>query len=394
MPVLNFDYVNATRIVFGKGQIAKLSQLVPKDKKVLMCYGGGSIKRNGVYDQVMKALEGWEVREFSGIEANPDYETCMKAVEIVKEMGPENTFVLAVGGGSVADGCKFICAAAVYTKSTDYYKDLCMEGGAKCDAAVPLGVVLTLPATGSESNGNAVISYRAKKMKYCFASPHVYPLWAILDPETTFSLPMKQTANGVVDSCVHVCEQYVTDCINADVQDRYSEALLKVLIENGTEVMKNPNSYAARANIMWAATQALNCWICQGVRQDWATHFIGHELTAYLGLDHAQTLACIQPRVFEYRFEAKKAKLAQMAERVFDVKEGTVEEKARKAIELLDKFYTETMKVPSRISQYNCSQDKAWIDDCCAKLASTGAKFGEDADILPEDVKKIVLASY
>lgn len=394
MPVLNFDYANATRIIFGKGQIAKLSTLIPKDKKVFMVYGGGSIKRNGVYDQVMKALEGYEVREFSGIEANPDYETCMKAVEVLKEMGPENSFVLAVGGGSVADGCKFIAAAAVYTKSTEYYRDLCIEGGVKVDCAVPLGVVLTLPATGSESNGNAVISYRAKKMKYCFASKLVYPVWAILDPETTFTLPARQTANGVVDSCVHVCEQYITECINADVQDRYSEALLKVLIENGTEVMKNPNSYAARANIMWAATQALNCWIAQGVRQDWATHNIGHELTAYLGLDHAQTLACIQPRVFEYRFESKKEKLAQMAERVFDVTEGTVEEKARKAIEKLDAFYTEVMKVPSRISQYDCSQDKAWIDDCCAKLAASGAKFGENADILPEDVKNIILASY
>ena len=167
-----------------------------------------------------------------------------------------------------------------------------------------------------------------------------------------------------------------------------------MLIDNGTEVMKNPNSYAARANIMWAATQALNCWIAQGVRQDWATHNIGHELTAYLGLDHAQTLAIIQPRVFEHRFESKKAKLAQMAERVFDVKEGSVEEKARKAIELLDDFYVNTMKVPSRISHYNCSQDKAWIDECCAKLAGYNAKFGENADILPEEVKQIILDSY
>lgn len=394
MPVLNFDYQNATRIIFGKGQIAMLPSLIPKDKKILMCYGGGSIKRNGVYDQVMTALKGYDITEFSGIEANPDYETLMKAVAIAKEMGTENLFVLSVGGGSVADGCKFICAAAVYTKSTEYYQDLCIEGGAKVDCALPLGVVLTLPATGSESNGNAVISYRAKHMKYCLASPYVYPKWAILDPETTYSLPARQTANGVVDSCVHVCEQYVTDCIDADVQDRYSEALLKVLIENGTKVMEDPNNYAVRANIMWAATQALNCWICQGVHQDWATHMIGHELTAYLGLDHAQTLACIQPRVFRYRFEAKKAKLAQMAERVFDVKEGTVEEKAEKAIELLDKFYTDVMKVPSRISQYGCSQDKAWIDDCVAKLAKSGAKFGENADILPEDVKTIILQSY
>lgn len=393
MPVLNFDYKNATRIVFGKGQIAKLTELVPKDKKILMCYGGGSIKRNGVYDQVMTALKGWEITEFSGIEPNPDYETLMKAVAIVKELGPENVFVLSVGGGSVADGCKFICAAAMYTKSTDYYTDLCMHG-VPIEAAVPLGVVLTLPATGSESNGNAVISYRAKHMKYCLASPLVYPVWAILDPETTMSLPARQTANGVVDSCVHVCEQYVTECINADVQDRYAEALLKVLIENGALVMKEPNSYVARANIMWAATQALNCWICQGVRQDWATHMIGHELTAYLGLDHAQTLACIQPRVFRYRFESKKAKLAQMAERVFGITEGTLEEKAEKAIVELDKFYTEVMKVPSRISQYSCSQDKAWIDDLVKKLTSINAKFGENADILPEDVRNIILASY
>ena len=361
MPVLNFDYKNATRIVFGKGQIAKLTELVPKDKKILMCYGGGSIKRNGVYDQVMTALKGWEITEFSGIEPNPDYETLMKAVAIVKELGPENVFVLSVGGGSVADGCKFICAAAMYTKSTDYYTDLCMHG-VPIEAAVPLGVVLTLPATGSESNGNAVISYRAKHMKYCLASPLVYPVWAILDPETTMSLPVRQTANGVGDSCVHVCEQYVTECINADVQDRYAEALCKVLIDNGRLIMKDPKNYAARANIMWASTQALNRWITQGVVDDWSTHMIGHELTAYLGMDHARTLACIQPRVLKFQFEAKKAKLAQMGRRVFDLEGDDDEALAHKTIDCIVEFYEKDMKMPTHISAFVESDDKSWVD--------------------------------
>ena len=377
MPVLNFDYKNATRIVFGKGQIAKLTELVPKDKKILMCYGGGSIKRNGVYDQVMTALKGWEITEFSGIEPNPDYETLMKAVAIVKELGPENVFVLSVGGGSVADGCKFICAAAMYTKSTDYYTDLCMHG-VPIEAAVPLGVVLTLPATGSESNGNAVISYRAKHMKYCLASPLVYPVWAILDPETTMSLPARQTANGVVDSCVHVCEQYVTECINADVQDRYAEALLKVLIENGALVMKEPNSYVARANIMWAATQALNCWICQGVRQDWATHMIGHELTALHGLTHGATLAIVINGTLRVLRGQKRGKLLQYGERIWGIAGGSEEERIDRTIAANEAFFR-SLGLSTRLSEEGIGEET--IAEIERRFTAAGDRFGEAQNV-------------
>ena len=392
MSILNWDYQNPTRIVFGRGQIAKLSSLIPKEKKVLVCYGYGSIKRNGVYEQVMNALQGYDITEFSGIEANPDFDTLMKAVAILKEKGPEDFFILAVGGGSICDGCKFISLAALY-EGEHPYEDILMTGGAGCTRAVPIGVVLTLPATGSESNYGCVISYRAKHGKYSMYSTETFPKFAILDPETTYSLPTKQTANGVVDAFVHVCEQYVVDCRHADVQDRYSEALLKVLIDNGREVKTSPNSYEVRANIMWAANQALNHWIDRGVRVDWATHKIGHELTAFLGLDHAQTLACVQRRVYEFKFEAKKQKLAQMAERVFDVKEGSVEEKARKCIELIEEFYQE-MGVPTRISEYNCSQDKAWIDEVHAKFTAGNFRFGEDADIDADVAREIILKSY
>ena len=393
--MLNFNYENPTRIVFGKGQIAELPNLIPKDKKILLCYGGGSIKRNGVYDQCMAALAGYEVTEFGGIEANPDYETLLKAINILRENGADQYYVLAVGGGSVADGCKLICAAAVYDKSTDYYQDLCIEGGAKCERALPLGVVLTLPATGSESNGNAVISYRAKHMKYIFFSTLTYPKFAIMDPETTMSLPDRQTINGVVDSFVHVCEQYVTDCRNADVQDRYSESLMKVLVENGLKVKKDPKDYDARANIMWAANQALNCWIAQGVRQDWATHMVGHEITAYTGMDHGATLAIVQPKVFHFNFEHKFEKLAQLGERVFGIVDADKRKAAEMTIDRICKFYYEEMGIASSINQYFGKEyDKAWVEECYAKLNAANVHFGEDANIDAAVTRDILYKSF
>lgn len=394
MSMLNFNFQNPTRIVFGKGQITQLSTLVPRDKKILMCYGHGSIKRNGVYDQVMSALKGYDITEFSGIEANPEYETLLKAVMFLKEHGPENYFILAVGGGSIVDGCKFICLAALYNKSTDYYQDIMVEGAVKCEAALPLGVVLTLPATGSESNHAFVVSYRAKHLKYGVLTPLIFPKFAVMDPVTSYTLPYRQTANGIVDAFVHVCEQYLIDCRHADVQDRYSEALLKVLYENGKKIREDPNNYDIRANIMWAANQALNHWLGQGVRSDWSTHNIGHELTVYLGLDHGQTLAIIQPRLLKHKFNTKRGKLAQMAERVFGVTTGTEEEKALKCIELIEHFYSQEVGVPTHIHEYDCSQDKAWIDDMHAKLTACDAKFGEDMDIVPDVIREIILNSY
>ena len=394
MSMLNFNYQNPTRIIFGEGQIAQLPNYIPKDKKVLMCYGHGSIKKNGVYEQVMSALKGYEITEFSGIEPNPDFDTLMKAVAILKANGPENYFILAVGGGSISDGCKFIALASMY-KGSDPYNEVLVSGAYGCTEAVPLGVIMTLPATGSESNHASVISCRRTHGKFSILNPASFPQFAILDPNTSMSLPYRQTANGVVDAFVHVCEQYLVDCRHADVQDRFAESLFRVLIDNGSKVRENPNDYNVRANIMWACNQALNHWIDQGVRADWSTHTVGHELTVYLGMDHGQTLACIQRRVFEFKFESKKAKLAQMAERVFDIKEGSVEEKARACIQHIDDFYSKVMGVPTRISGYpQYSQDKAWIEDAHTKFVARNAHFGEDGDIDADVACDIIRNSY
>ncbi|KAK8805889.1 hypothetical protein WA158_002545 [Blastocystis sp. Blastoise] len=391
MPMNNFNYCNPTRIIFGKGQIKELKNYVPKDKTIYITFGGGSVKRNGVYDQVIKALEGYTIKEFWGIEANPDFDTLCKAVKEVRKLGPDNCFLLPVGGGSVIDGTKFISVASCYTHSEDLW-EICDTLGAHIQKAVPLGCVLTLPATGSEMNFGGVISWRAKHLKRSFYSPLLFPRFSILDPETTYSLPVNQTSNGVVDSVVHVCEQYIT--FPQDINDRYAESLLITLIDAGTKVMTDPANYEVRANIMWCATQALNKWLAQGVSEDWATHKIGHELTANLGMAHAETLACIQPRVFRYKFEQKKQKLAQMAERVFHINEGTMEEKAEAGIKALEHFYEDTMKISTHISCYNVSQDKQWIQDVKQRFAKEGLKLGEHKDICPEDIEKIILASY
>ena len=342
----------------------------------------------------MSALKGYEIIEFSGIEASPDFDTLMKAVAILKANGPENYFILGVGGGSVSDGCKFIAMTAFY-EGSDPYNDVLVNNASCCKRAVPLGVIMTLPATGSESNYGAGISCRRTNVKYSINNSASFPQFAILDPNTSMSLPYRQTANGVVDAFVHVCEQYLVDCRHADVQDRFAESLFRVLIDNGSKVRENPNDYNVRANIMWACNQALNHWIDQGVRADWSTHTVGHELTVYLGMDHGQTLACIQRRVFEFKFESKKAKLAQMAERVFDIKEGSVEEKARACIQHIDDFYSKVMGVPTRISGYpQYSQDKAWIEDAHTKFVARNAHFGEDGDIDADVACDIIRNSY
>lgn len=233
----NFDFHNPTRILFGKGEIAKLGQLIPTSTKILMLWGGGSIKSNGVHDQVTKALKDHQVVEFSGVEPNSRYETCMKAVEKIKSEKLE--FVLSVGGGSVLDAAKFIGAA------------VCFEGepwdiltkGAAVTKAMPLASVLTLPATGSEMNRNSVISRESTQEKKAFASPHVSPQFSILDPETTYTLPESQTINGIVDAYVHVIEQYLTYPVKAQIQDRWAEGVMLTLIEEGPKVIKNPNDY-------------------------------------------------------------------------------------------------------------------------------------------------------
>ncbi|CBK25142.2 Iron-containing alcohol dehydrogenase [Blastocystis hominis] len=391
--VNNFNFANTTRIVFGKGQIAQLPTLIPKDRIVYMTYGGGSIKRNGTYDQVMTALKGYEVHEFGGIEANPDFDTLMKAVAEIKKLDVNRVYLLAVGGGSVADGTKLIAAASKWDKTNDPW-DLVLQTAYTITDALPIGVVLTLPATGSESNIHGVISRRALKIKHPISNDLLLPKFAILDPLTTMSLPERQTTNGVVDSFVHVCEQYITSCQNADVQDRYSEALLKVLIDNGRLVMKDPMSYVARSNIMWASTQAQNGWICQGVEEDWATHFVGHELTVYLGIDHGRTLACIQPRLLRFNFESKKEKLAQMGRRVFNLEGSDDDEIANKTIDAIVDFYEKDMKVPTHISAYDPTGDRKWVEEVEKKFLENDTHLGELGNVDAHVARQLILDSY
>lgn len=383
--MFNFSYQNPTRIVFGEGQISQLATLVPTGAKVLLTYGGGSIKHNGVYQQVLQALEGFEVVEFSGIEPNPSFETLLKAVELVKA---ENiTYLLPVGGGSVVDGTKFIAAAVMF--EGDPWDILAKK--APLTKAMPLGCVLTLPATGTESNGNSVVTRYSTQEKLSFASPLVYPQFAVLDPTVTFSLPPKQVANGVVDAFVHVMEQYMTYPVNAAVQDRFAEGLLLTLIEQGPQALKDPQNYDVRANVMWAATMALNGLIGQGVPQDWATHMIGHELTALYGLDHAQTLAIVLPALLQQQRTQKRAKLIQYGQRVFNLQHNDEERLIDETIAHTRAFF-EQMGVPTRMADYGIKADA--VDALVAKLEQHRMfKLGEHGDITLDVSRQILTAA-
>lgn len=383
--MFNFSYQNPTRIVFGHGQIKELAKLVPANAKILLTYGGGSIKQNGVYQQVMQALEGFEVLEFSGIEPNPSFETLLKAVEMVKQQGI--TYLLPVGGGSVIDGTKFIAAAVAY--AGDPWDILTRK--AKLTQAMPLGCVLTLPATGTESNGNSVVTRYSTQEKLSFASPLVYPQFAILDPTVTYSLPPRQVANGVVDAFVHVMEQYMTYPVNAPVQDRFAEGLLLTLIEQGPLALSDPQNYDVRANVMWAATMALNGLIGQGVPQDWATHMIGHEITAVHGLDHAQTLAVVLPALLNEQRTQKREKLLQYGRRVWGLQHADEERLIDDAISYTRAFF-EQMGVPTRLADYGIKAEA--VDELVNKLEQHQLlKLGEHGDITLAVSRKILQAA-
>ncbi|KAF7599284.1 MAG: NADH-dependent alcohol dehydrogenase [Candidatus Dactylopiibacterium carminicum] len=381
----NFSYYNPTRIIFGKGQIAAVAAQIPAGSKVLVTYGGGSIKRNGVYDQVAAALKAHAWLEFGGIEPNPRYETLMRAVEIVKREGVD--FILAVGGGSVADGSKFIAAAALFEGADPW--DI-LGKRAPVSAALPLGVVLTLPATGSESNTFAVISREATGEKYGFGSEHCYPRFAVLDPETTYSLPPRQVANGIVDAFVHTIEQYLTYPVGAELQDRFAEGILQTLIRVGPQVLAQPQDYVLRANLMWTATLALNGLIGCGVPQDWATHMIGHELTAEYGLDHARTLAVVLPGVWRHSRTGKQAKLLQFAERVWGLHEGSETERIEAAIERTEAFF-KSLGVECTLAGNGVADSKVAAERISARLAAHGmTALGERGSIDPAAVRAIL----
>ncbi|SLM61532.1 MULTISPECIES: alcohol dehydrogenase [Dickeya] len=384
----NFTLHTPTKILFGEGQIAALAAQIPADARILITYGGGSIKQNGVFDQVMTALAGHNVLEFSGIEPNPTYETLMKAVDIVRKENID--FLLAVGGGSVADGTKFIAAAAHYSAAEDPWHIL-QTWGAEITQALPLGVVLTLPATGSESNSGAVITRKTTGDKQAFMNDLVRPVFAVLDPVVTYTLPARQIANGVVDAFVHTVEQYLTYPVDGKVQDRFSEGLLLTLIEEGPRALQEPQNYAVRANVMWSATMALNGLIGAGVPQDWSTHMLGHEITAMHGLDHAQTLAIVLPAMLNERRVQKREKLLQYAERVWGLREGTDDERIDGAIAATRAFF-EKMGVPTRFSDYQL--DGSSIPALVAKLAEHGmTALGEHQDISLEISQRVYEAA-
>lgn len=380
----NFEFHNPTRIVFGKGTIARLSDLIPQGHDVVLCFGGGSIKTNGVYDQVKKALGERIKLEWGGIPANPEYSILMECLGQVKKC--VRPFLLAVGGGSVLDGVKFIAMAAHYNGEP---WDI-LSKGARADSALPLASVLTLPATGSESNGNAVISRRETNEKFGFGSPLVFPAFAILDPETTYSLDSRQTANGVVDTFVHVCEQYLTKDLSTPIQDRQAEGILDTLISHGRAVLMQARNYDLRAAMMWASTQALNELIGCGVVQDWSTHMIGHELTAIYGLDHAQTLAIVLPGVLEFKKQAKFDKLLTYARRVWNLHQGDDRVLVDEAIGRTVLFF-ESLGVNTRLSDYHIDASEA-ADKVAERFATRNWKVGEDHDIDADMVRAILLS--
>ncbi|MGN5132167.1 alcohol dehydrogenase [Aeromonas hydrophila] len=372
----NFTLHTPTKILFGKGQVALLREQLPRDARILITYGGGSVVRSGLLAQIRSELAGMTLFEFGGIEPNPTYETLMGAVELARAERVD--FLLAVGGGSVLDGTKFIAAAAHYDPARDPWHILETVGN-EVRSAIPLGAVLTLPATGSEMNMGAVVTRRSSGDKVHFFSPFVMPRFAVLDPVLTYTLPARQVANGVVDAFIHILEQYLTYPVNAKVQDRFAEGLLLTLIEEGPKALAEPHNYEVRANIMWSATLALNGLIGAGVPQDWATHMLGHELTALHGLDHAQTLAAVLPALLQVKRKQKHAKLLQYAERVWGLRSGSDAERIDDAIAATRDFF-ERMGAKTRLR--DCGLKELSIDTLISKLAARGyTALGEHGDI-------------
>ena len=386
--MLNFEFKNPTKIIFGKDTIAKISTEIPENAKVLMLYGGGSIKKNGIYEQVKNALSNFEVVEFGGIPANPEYAVLLKALEIIKS--EKITYLLAVGGGSVIDGTKFLSSAALYQGENPW--DI-VSKFIRTEVGMPFGCVLTMPATGSEMNSGAVITRAETQEKFGMGGPGLFPQFSILDPQVIQSIPPHQIANGITDAFTHVLEQYMTYPAQAFLQDRFCESIMQTLIQIAPTVIENPFNHEAASNYMWSCTMALNGLIQKGVPTDWAIHAIGHELTALFGIDHARTLAVIAPSHYRYNFEAKKKKLAQFAERVFGIQEGTTEEKANAGIEKMEDFF-HSLNIKTRLSEYspNFEGTAEIISD--RFLKRNWLALGEHKNLTPSDVEKIVKMSY
>ena len=383
----NFQFVNPTKIIFGKDEIVKLTKEIPSGSKVLLIYGGGSIKKFGLLDKVKNTLKEYNLGEFGGIEPNPTYETLMKAVDFIRK--EKYDFLLAIGGGSVIDGTKFIAAAVPFTND-DPWKLIVEQLPIK--NALPFGTVLTLPATGSEMNNGAVVTRKAINAKLPFRNPALFPKFSILDPVYTYTLPKKQIANGVVDAFIHVMEQYMTYPVAGMVQDRFAEGLLLTLIEEGPKALETPEDYNVRANVMWAATLALNGLIGSGVPQDWSTHMIGHEITALYGLDHAQTLAIVFPSMLKIMQKDKAEKILQYSDRIWNIPKNISDaDRIALAITKTQDFF-ETMGVKTRFSDYGLGQEV--IEKIVAGLkAHNMVKLGERGAVTPEVAGKVLALS-
>ena len=377
----NFEFKNPVKLIFGKGTIARIAEEIPARSKVMLTFGGGSVKRNGVYEQVMKALAGRDVVEFWGIEPNPKYETLVEAISMARREGVD--FLLAVGGGSVIDGTKFIAAAIPYEGEA---WDIITRHDA-VTKAVPLATVLTLPATGSEMNNGAVISRRSTHEKFPFHSDLVYPRFSVLDPCVTFSLPKKMVAAGLADTFVHVMEQYMTYPVDARVMDRWAEGLLQTVMEISPAAMSDEPDYDTMANFMLCATMGLNGFIAMGVPQDWATHMIGHELTALHEITHGVTLAIVLPQLLRVMRDDKHDKLLQYAERVLGITDGDDESRIDDAIRRTEEYF-HSLGIATRLSDYGVGQNT--VDEIVRRFTERGAVWGERNDVTPDKVRMIL----
>jgi len=380
----NFEFRCPTKVIFGKNSIDKLKNEIDKDKRILVTYGGGSIRKNGVYKKVMEALDGRTFFEFGGIEPNPKFETLMKAVEMVKKENID--FLLAVGGGSVLDGTKFIAAASKF--EGDPWEIL--SKGAEIKDAIPLADIITLPATGSEMNNGAVISKLETKEKLAFHSPFVYPKFSIIDPETTYTLPEKQTVNGIVDTFVHTMEQYATYDVNTPLQDEWMLGLIKTLMKEAKKVLNNPNDYEARANIFWCATCGLNYWMSLGCVQDWATHMIGHELTALYGIDHGESLAVVLPALWKNRKHDKMVKLAKMAVEVFGANDFLPKNILADITIKKTKDFFKSIGRRTKLSDYGIQKEEA-AKKISERFRERNTILGERGNITPDEVYEILM---
>lgn len=386
--MLNFQLKNPTKILFGKNQISKLPDEIPVKSRILLLYGGGSIKQNGIYQQVTEALANHQVIEFGGIPPNPEYEVLLNALEVIKK--EKITFLLAVGGGSVIDGTKFLSVAAAYEGPEPWE---ILRTKIIPTQAIPFGTVLTLPATGSEMNSRSVITRAETHEKLSIRADELYPRFSILDPHVIKSIPQRQIANGLADAFTHVLEQYMTYPVGAYLQDRIAESIMQTIIEIAPRVMSDPSDYEAAANYVWCCTMALNDLIEKGVPTDWAIHMMGHELTALYGIDHARTLAILTKSHYQYNLQTKKEKLAQYASRVWNIKQGSTEEKAIKAIQQTEYFF-HSLGIHTRLSQYTENYHEA-----AEKIAETftqrgWTKLGEHKSLTPTDVRNIIELSY